>query len=93
MKDKIIKFPISHSKRHKNKMGKGYVPCMISDRWIKFPKKSAGHFGEGEFIEISIMTHSYTKGKPTKLCDMIVTREDLLKAINAVADPDEVIKD
>ena len=74
-------------------MGKGYVPCMVSDRWIQFPKKSVGHFGGGEFIEISIMTHSYTKNRPAKLCDMIVTREGLLKAINAISDPDKVIKD
>ena len=75
-----------------NRMGKWHVPCMVSDRWIQFPKKSAGHFGGGEFIEISIMTHSYAKDQPAKLCDMIVTREDLLKAINAVFDPDKVIK-
>ncbi|MBW2310489.1 MAG: hypothetical protein JRF35_05370 [Deltaproteobacteria bacterium] len=55
-------------------------------------KKVSGHFGGGEFFEISIMTHSYTKDEPAKLCDMVVTREEL-KAINAVADPDKVISD
>ncbi len=93
MKNKVIKFPISRSNCHKNKMGNGYVPCMVSDRWIQFPKKSAGHFEGGEFIEISIMTHSYTKDEPRKLCDMIVTREDLLRAINAITEPDKETSD
>lgn len=66
---------------------KNGVPCMVSDRWIEFPESSIGHFGGGEFIEISIKTHSYKNDKESKICNMIVTREDLLKAIAEVGMP------
>ena len=76
---------MSSWERHKNKMGPGYVPCIISNRWIQFPKESVGHFGSGEFIEISVMTEN-DEGKQSKICNMIVTREELLSAINTVKD-------
>ena len=88
MKDKIIKFPISAWERHKNKMGKGYVPCMISERWIQFPKQSGGHFGGGEFIYIDIMTKN-TEGHQKRLCSLVVTREELQAALDAVKSPEK----
>ena len=83
--DNVTKFPISMSERQKNEMGPGFVPCMISERWIQFPEVSTGHFGGGEFIEISIMTKN-SKGKQREICNLIVTREDLLSALSAVKD-------
>ena len=81
MKSKIINFPF---KKRKSMETKNNVPCMVSDRWIEFPENSIGHFDGGEFIEISIKTHSYKNDKESKICNMIVTREDLLKAIAEV---------
>ena len=87
-KDKLIKFPISYSQRIKNQMGKGYVPCMVSERWIQFPSKSGGNFSAGEYIEISVMTMGHDE-KPRKLCDLVVTKEDIIRAINSVENPDD----
>jgi len=86
--EKIIKFPITHSQREKNQMGEGYVPCVVSERWLQFPNMSAGHYGGGEFIEISVMTRDSDK-KPKKLCDLVITREDIIRAINWVKDPEK----
>jgi hypothetical protein len=56
-------------------MGEGYVPCMISERWIQFPKKFVKHFGgDGEFIEMSIKAHNHEKNQPIKLCNIIHAR-------------------
>lgn len=86
-KDKVLKFPISNWERIKNQMGKGYVPCMVSERWIQFPNKSGGNYSKGEFIEISVMTRG-DNGKPRKLCDLVITREDIVRAIDSVEKPD-----
>ncbi len=83
MKNKIVRFPISFWQRRKNKMGPGYVPCMISEKQIQFPKKSGRSFGSGELISISIMTTN-AEEKQSKICDMVITREDLLSAIDSV---------
>lgn len=87
-KEKIIKFPVNYSQRIKNQMGKGYVPCVVSGRWLQFPKKSCGRFHDGEYIEVSVMTTG-ADDKPKKLCDLIITREDILNALSSVEEPEE----
>lgn len=82
----LIKFPMTQMERIKNQRGKGYVPCMVSERWIQFPKESGSHFDDGEYIAISIMTYG-SDDKDKKICDLVITREDILKAINSVKCP------
>jgi hypothetical protein len=65
---------------------RGVVPCVVSERWIEFPPKSGGRYDFGEPIEISIKTRG-SNDKPRKLCELIVTREDLLRAIKQVQVP------
>jgi len=86
MSKRIIKYPIDSWQRHVNKMGPGFVPCMVSERWLQFPAQSAGHFDRGEFIDIQVMTNG-SNDKPKKICDLILTREDLLKALDSVSPP------
>jgi hypothetical protein len=86
-KGKIIRLPITRERKKRNIFGPFYVPCIVSSRYILFPKKSGGHFREGEYIDISIMTET-DGGKTRKLCQLIVTREDLLRAINHIEGPD-----
>lgn len=86
MKKKIIKIPISTHTRLKNRLGKGAVPCMISERWLKFPSEGAGPFEEGEYLVMNVMTTDKNE-KDRKLCELVVTREDLLEAINAIKKP------
>lgn len=85
MEKKVVRIPINSMTRLKNKLGKGAVPCQVSERWIKFPAKSSGHFGDGEYIVLDVMTLDKNE-KQRKICELIVTREDLLSAIHGVKD-------
>lgn len=90
MKKRPIEFPINNAERRRNRLGKHSVPCLASERWIEFPKRSAGSLEAGELIKLSIMTGSGNQQEEKrKICDLVVTREALLKAIDTVKNPDE----
>ncbi len=84
MSAKVVRFPSSY-KMLRKKLGSRLVECQISGRWLQFPEKSAGQFRGGEFIPLSVMTLDSNE-EPRKLCEMVVTKEDLLKAINLVCE-------
>lgn len=88
MTDKIIPFPLDSLTRLKNRLGKGAVPCMVSDFWLRFPAESEGHFEAGEFIILSVMRREDDEHHK-KICELVVTREDLLAAIQGVHDPEK----
>ncbi|WP_163581128.1 hypothetical protein [Gracilibacillus saliphilus] len=76
---KIIKIPISYDQRKINEYGDGYVPCLVSERWLQFPETANN---ENNII-VDVMTQ--TEGnKPRKLCELILSRNDLLRAIDSV---------
>jgi len=83
MDKKIVRLPIKAHQRWKNYLGQYSVPCVVSSRWLQFPKESAGRFQEGEFIHMNVMTLDSNEN-PRKLCELIVTREDLMRVINLV---------
>ena len=85
-RDKVARLPIKWYTRLKNKLGKGAVPCMVSGRWLQFPAESGGFFQEREYIVMNVMTTD-VNDKDRKLCELVVTREDLLDAINSVKTP------
>jgi hypothetical protein len=84
---KVVHFPVTTSQRIRNERGPLYVPCQVSERWIQFPEQSSGPYEGGEFIFIDIMTNG-SNDKPRKLCDLVVTREDLLEALENVKTPE-----
>ena len=65
---------------------RGVVPCIVSDRWIEFPARSGGRQPFGEPITLTIKTLG-SNDKPRKLCELIVTRKELQRAINQVLPP------
>lgn len=73
--------------RQRNSMGDGYVPCMVSGRWLQFPKMSDGKCQSGEFIDVSVMTLDSNE-KPRKICSLVITREDIKRALKAVKTPE-----
>jgi hypothetical protein len=83
MKNKIIKLPISSHTRLKNTLGKLSVPCIVSPRWLKFHSESSGPFEEGEYVIMDVMT-SDKNDKDKKICELVITKEDILSAINAI---------
>jgi len=86
LKKKVSEIPITHHTRLKNRLGKGAVPCLASDRWLQFPEVSSGHFKAGEFILLRVMAKGKNEKEKT-ICRLLVTREDLMEGINAVKGP------
>jgi len=83
-KNKIKQFPITYSQRRKNSLGPLHVECQVSGRYLKFHKNSSILQG-GEFITLDVMAMPIEDGKASKkICQMIVTREDLLEALNNI---------
>ena len=82
MKNKVIKIPISASQRWKNRFGRYGVPCMISQRWLQFSETSSA-FADEEAIWLDVMTID-SKDKPMKICELCITREDLMKVLNSI---------
>lgn len=85
MSDKIKKFPISYSKKRKNILGPFTVECQVSGRYLKFHEKSCNLQG-GEFITVDVMAMQNEDNKPSrKICELIITREDLLEALKHIS--------
>jgi hypothetical protein len=82
MKNKVVKIPISASQRWKNRFGRYGVPCMISQRWLQFSETSSA-FADEEAICLDVMTID-SEDKPRKICELVVTREDLMKVLNSI---------
>ena len=81
-KNNLTKFPITDGQRIKNMQGEFSVPCEVSNRWISFGKTSSILKG-GEFIFADIMTLA-NDDKPRKICNLIITRENLLKVLSKI---------
>jgi hypothetical protein len=84
--EKIVRLPVSWVQRWRNKCGKRGVPCIVSGRWLEFGERGQGPYQEGEYIDMDVMTDS-GEGKVRKICSLVVTREDLVRAISNVAPP------
>lgn len=87
MNEKIAKFPMSYSQRHKNMMGPLAVECQVSGRYLQFHEKSDA-LDTGEFISVDVMAMP-DDGKPTrKICGLVIKREDLLETLKHVTPSD-----
>lgn len=83
MSDKMIKFPISYSQRRKNIMGPLAVECQVSGRYLQFHENSA-MVDSSEFITVDVMTMPDSDQRTRKLCELIITREELLEALKHI---------
>jgi len=83
---KVIPFPvrsdISYKQRMINQLGKGYLPCFVSDRWLQFNTVSE-MYGDFELVTMNVMTLN-KDGQPHKLCEMIIEKEDLIRVYKAI---------
>ncbi len=70
-------------KRVKKKLGDLAVPCMVSERWIQFSTQGSAKCSEGEYFTLWVMTRG-ADDQPRKLCELIVTREDLQGALDVI---------
>lgn len=62
------------------------VPCHVSERWLRFEEREQYEVLDEDLIQIDVMTRD-DDGEPYKLCELVVARGDLLRAIAAYGDP------
>jgi hypothetical protein len=56
---------------------------MVSGRWLQFSTGGSAKLTEGEYITMWVMTEN-SDDKDKKLCELIVTREDLQSALDLI---------
>jgi len=62
------------------------VPCQVSERWLRFIEREQYEVMDEDLIHIDVMTLD-DEDAPYKLCELIVARGDLLRAVAAYGDP------
>jgi len=61
----------------------------VSERWLQLnPREQFDALGEDDLLHLDVMTLD-DEGAPYKLCELVVARGDLLRAIAAYGDPPE----
>lgn len=75
----LVRIPITFKQRKINEYGKGYVPCEVSERWLQFPDE----ISDERYIGVDVMTNG-SDNNPKKLCELVVSKEDLIRAINSI---------
>jgi hypothetical protein len=81
-KGNLTKLPITDRQRIRNMQGEFSVPCEVSERWLSFGRTS-DKLSSGEFIYMDVMTMG-NNDKPRKICNLIITRENLLKVLSKI---------
>ena len=62
------------------------VPCQVSERWLRFIEREQYDVMDEDLIHLDVMTLDDDEA-PYKLCELIVARGDLLRAVAAYGDP------
>jgi hypothetical protein len=62
------------------------VPCHVSERWLRFAEREQFEVLDEDLIQLDVMTLD-DDGEPYKLCELVVARGDLLRAVAAYGDP------
>ena len=80
----ILRFPVSSWKRLQNQRGKRAVSCIVSDSWLQFGEPHHENLNIGTPISLDVMTDAVDDRKPRKLCNLIVTVEQLKALVELV---------
>jgi hypothetical protein len=62
------------------------VSCHVSERWLRFAEREQYEVLDEDLIQLDVMTLD-DDGAPYKLCELVVSRGDLLRAVAAYGDP------
>lgn len=62
------------------------VRCHVSERWLQFAAREQYEVLDEDLIQLDVMTLD-DEGAPYKLCELVVARGDLLRAVAAYGDP------
>ncbi|MGH7476654.1 MAG: hypothetical protein ACRELD_10220 [Longimicrobiales bacterium] len=69
------------------------VRCRLSPRWLRFvrgPQYDA--LAQDDLLRMDVMTAG-DRGEPYKLCELLISRGDLLRALAAAGDPPYRVRD
>lgn len=69
-------------RRRRANLNEGKAPCQVSGRWLQFPAQ-VHEFKAGTFLAAALMTVD-GDGKPRKLCELVLVKEDLLELMARV---------
>ncbi|MGH7447483.1 MAG: hypothetical protein ACRELT_07970 [Longimicrobiales bacterium] len=58
----------------------------MSERWLRFEEREQFEVLDEDLIQLDVMTRD-DDGEPYKLCELVVARGDLLRAVAAYGDP------
>ena len=83
MGDKIKHFPRGAERRDRLNFRKYRIACQVSDRWLQF-QENAHALAGGDFMKIDVMTLGADE-KKRKICELVLTKQDLIRMIDQVA--------
>jgi hypothetical protein len=72
--------------RWRRQHGDFAVPCVVSGRWLEFSQRGTTRIDVGEVLTVSVMTDG-SGDRPRKLCELMVTREDLINVLGLIEKP------
>jgi hypothetical protein len=72
--------------RHGDRRAALTVRCHVSERWLQFADREQFEVVDEDLIQLDVMTLD-DDGEPYKLCELVVARGDVLRAIAAYGDP------
>jgi hypothetical protein len=79
MAAKIYTLPGMWKRRKQVDLRRGVVHCQVSGRRLQFPKHGS-KLKDGTFLVIEVMTTN-EDSKVRRLCEVVVTKEDLLAVL------------
>jgi hypothetical protein len=72
--------------RHGDRRAALTVRCHVSERWLQFADREQFEVVDEDLIQLDVMTLD-DDGEPYKLCELVVARGDVLRAVAAYGDP------
>ncbi|MDB5978353.1 MAG: hypothetical protein JWR07_5113 [Nevskia sp.] len=82
MTRKVESLPGLYKRRKRLDKHQGIVRCEVSSRWLQMPKEAVAISGN-TYLAIDVLT-DIQEGKQRKLCQLVILKEDLLDALNAI---------
>jgi hypothetical protein len=90
--DVPIRFPVNGEQRWRNRLGRLAAGCIVTERWLQFEPISQVVSPGNDMVTLRVMTMSYPdlgetderEGKPRRLAELLVSRADLLRALESV---------
>ncbi len=80
----IVRFPTSHAKRLKNRLGPRAVFCLVTERWLRIGPRGFD-LADGPYVEVDVMRIRDQEGQEfgasRKLCSLIILRRELEMAL------------